>query len=129
MSTSKSIGVYVYVLVDPLDNVPFYVGKGKGDRVFSHVKSVERRIAKRQPVTMTGKDLKILEILTRKEGPNEVLHYIVRYGLTNDQALAIESVLIDLFNGAHPSALAWRIPWTAEPGGLQSMGSLGVGHD
>lgn len=98
LSTSKSIGFYVYVLVDPLDNVPFYVGKGKGDRVFSHVKSVERKIAKRQPVTMTGKDLKILEILTRKGGPNEVLHYIVRYGLTNDQALAIESVLIDLFN-------------------------------
>ena len=24
---------------------------------------------------------------------------------------------------------AWKIPWTEEPGGLQSMGSLGVGHD
>ena len=24
----------------------------------------------------------------------------------------------------HPSILAWRIPWTEEPGGLQSMGSL-----
>ena len=30
---------------------------------------------------------------------------------------------------AHSSSLAWRIPWTEEPGGLQSMGSLGVGHD
>ena len=30
---------------------------------------------------------------------------------------------------AHSSALAWRIPWMEEPGGLQSMGSLGVGHD
>ena len=29
----------------------------------------------------------------------------------------------------HSSVLAWRIPWTEEPGGLQSMGSLGVGHD
>ena len=28
----------------------------------------------------------------------------------------------------HSSTLAWRIPWTEEPGGLQSMGSLGVGH-
>ena len=27
------------------------------------------------------------------------------------------------------STLAWKIPWTEEPGGLQSMGSLGVGHD
>ena len=25
--------------------------------------------------------------------------------------------------------LAWKIPWTGEPAGLQSMGSLGVGHD
>ena len=29
----------------------------------------------------------------------------------------------------HSSTLAWKIPWTEEPGGLQSMGSLGVGHD
>ena len=27
------------------------------------------------------------------------------------------------------SILAWRIPWTEEPGGLQSMGSLRVGND
>ena len=29
----------------------------------------------------------------------------------------------------HASILAWRIPWTAEPGGLQSMGSQRVRHD
>ena len=29
----------------------------------------------------------------------------------------------------HSSILAWRIPWTEEPGGLQSMGSQKVGHD
>ena len=29
----------------------------------------------------------------------------------------------------HPSILAWRIPWTEEPGGLQSMGSQRVRHD
>ena len=29
----------------------------------------------------------------------------------------------------HSSILAWKIPWTEEPGGLQSMGSLRVGHD
>ena len=27
----------------------------------------------------------------------------------------------------HSSVLAWRIPWTEEPGGLQSMGSVGHG--
>ena len=30
---------------------------------------------------------------------------------------------------AHSSTLAWKIPWTEEPGGLQSMGSLRVRHD
>ena len=29
----------------------------------------------------------------------------------------------------HSSVLAWRIPWTQEPGGLQSMESQRVGHD
>ena len=29
----------------------------------------------------------------------------------------------------HSSILAWRISWTEEPGGLQSMGSQTVGHD
>ena len=29
----------------------------------------------------------------------------------------------------HPSILAWRIPWTEEAGGLQSMGSQRGGHD
>ena len=30
---------------------------------------------------------------------------------------------------AHSSILAWRMSWTEEPGGLQSMGSQRVGHD
>ena len=29
----------------------------------------------------------------------------------------------------HSSTLAWKIPWTEEPGGLQSMGSLRVRHN
>ena len=29
----------------------------------------------------------------------------------------------------HSSIIAWKIPWTEEPGGLQSMGSQRVGHD
>ena len=29
----------------------------------------------------------------------------------------------------HSSVLAWRIPWTEEPGGLGSIGSKRVGHD
>ena len=29
----------------------------------------------------------------------------------------------------HSSTLAWRVPWMEEPGRLESMGSLRVGHD
>ena len=32
-------------------------------------------------------------------------------------------------NGTHSNTPAWKIPWTEEPGGLQSMGSQRVGHD
>ena len=37
--------------------------------------------------------------------------------------------LLEKATAPHSSTLAWKIPWTEEPGGLQSMGSLRVGHD
>ena len=40
------------------------------------------------------------------------------YAATTEKAMA-----------THSGTLAWKIPWTAEPGRLQSMGSLRVGHD
>ena len=36
---------------------------------------------------------------------------------------------LEMEMAAHSSILAWEIPWTEEPGGLQSMGSQRVGHD
>ena len=37
--------------------------------------------------------------------------------------------LLEKDMATHSSILAWRIPWTEDPGGLQSMGSQRVGHD
>ena len=37
--------------------------------------------------------------------------------------------LLEKEMASHSSTLAWKIPWTEEPGGLQSMGSQRVGHD
>ena len=38
-------------------------------------------------------------------------------------------VRINMKLATHSSTLAWKIPWAEEPGRLQSMGSLRVGHD
>ena len=47
---------------------------------------------------------------------------------TRVQSLGWED-LLEKEMATHSSILAWRIPWTEEPGGLQSMGSQRVGHD
>ena len=41
----------------------------------------------------------------------------------------IYSYILEKAMAPHSSTLAWKIPWTGEPGRLQSMGSLRVGHD
>ena len=43
--------------------------------------------------------------------------------------LVFSSIQQEKAMAPHSSTLAWKIPWTEEPGGLQSMGSLRVGHD
>ncbi|MCC9161688.1 GIY-YIG nuclease family protein, partial [Enterococcus faecalis] len=61
---------YVYMLVDPRNNQPFYVGKGSNDRVSSHTKNVQNN-----PNNATSlKDRIILEILT--DGLNPVEHIL-----------------------------------------------------
>ena len=47
---------------------------------------------------------------------------------TQVQSLDQDS-LLEKEMAIHSSFLAWRIPWTEEPGGLQSMGSQRVRHD
>ena len=44
------------------------------------------------------------------------------------QLLGLEDPLEEEI-ATHPSILAWKIPWTEEPGRLQSMGSQRVGYD
>ena len=44
------------------------------------------------------------------------------------QSLGWEDLLEEEM-ATHASILAWEIPWTEEPGGLQSMGSQRVRHD
>ena len=46
---------------------------------------------------------------------------------TQVQSLVWEDSMKEM--ATHSSILAWRIPWTEEPGGLQSTGLQTVGHD
>ena len=47
---------------------------------------------------------------------------------TRVQSLGWEDLLVKEMS-THSSIIAWKIPWTEEPGRLQSMGSQRVGHD
>ena len=45
------------------------------------------------------------------------------------KVLGLNTSLSEKAMAPHSSPLAWKIPWMEEPGRLQSMGSLRVGHD
>ena len=42
---------------------------------------------------------------------------------------SLQNTISEKAVATHSSTLVWKIPWAEEPGRLQSMGSLGVGHD
>ena len=83
----EKIGYYVYMLKDPRDSRTFYVGKGMGNRVFQHVTA-----ASTSPAISDKLNL-INEI---HNADLEVEYYILRHGISEEQALEIESVCIDL---------------------------------
>ena len=83
----EELGYYVYCLVDPRDKKIFYIGKGVGNRVFAHACD-----ALEYEGVNTDKLEKIREIV--KSG-REVEHYIIRHKLSEEDALTVESVLID----------------------------------
>ena len=48
---------------------------------------------------------------------------------TNDEIVYNYTHTPEKAMAPHSSTLAWKIPWTEEPGKVQSMGPLRVGHD
>ena len=83
----EKIGYDVYVLKDPRNSEIFYIGKGKGNRVFQHVACALETEYESDKLSL------IREI---KNTGQEVEHYILRHRLTEDEAITIESVCIDL---------------------------------
>ena len=87
LNSKKRLKYYVYALIDPRDGNPFYIGKGKGNRLYNHVNDAVKTSQ------ITDKLDVIREI--RSSG-NHVRHVIIRHGLDEDDAFKIESSLIDL---------------------------------
>lgn len=74
---------YVYLYLDPRTGVPFYVGKGKDNRVFAHMGD-----------TKDTEKVRVISDL-KKLGLKPVLE-LLKYGMTEEQALLVESTAIDL---------------------------------
>ncbi len=84
------------MLIDPRNNKPFYVGKGTNNRVFDHIEH-----AVNKPSDFSEKCDTIRAI-----GADKVRHVIVTHGLkTEDEALKIEAMLIDVLNHYYGSQL------------------------
>lgn len=83
---------YVYRLIDPTNGETFYVGKGKGDRVFQHIRE-EQNI---EGDALSNKLSRIREI--RLKG-FEVAHIIHRHGMDDKNASEVEAALIDAYPG------------------------------
>lgn len=85
--TRQQLNYYVYMLIDPSDNKPFYVGKGIENRVFNHLSCALTKLE-----SANAKYDKIREI---KNNGRNVAHVIVRHGLKEVEAFQIEASLID----------------------------------
>ncbi len=87
--TEQKLKYYVYALVNPKTNAPFYIGKGNGNRVFMH---------KEDAIKGDSKTLKLDIIREIKSEGLEVGHLILRHGLTEKESFEIEASLIDFGN-------------------------------
>ena len=83
--------------------------KGKKKRGWQRMKWLEGIIN-----SMGMSFSKLQEIVKDREAWHAAIHGVADFSTTNS---------------THSSTLAWKIPWTERPGGLQSMGSQRVGHD
>ena len=84
----EQIGIYIYGLKDPRTDRYFYIGKGKGNRVYQHLAGDQSE----------SKKEKINEI---RESGHEPTFDIIRWGMSDSQeaiAFAIEAAIIDTLN-------------------------------
>ena len=81
---TKTLKAYVYLYIDPRDGKPFYIGKGRGNRLFTHLGD-------------TSENEKVARIAEIREAGLEPQIDILRYGLSDSEARLVEAAAIDLY--------------------------------
>jgi hypothetical protein len=87
---ASKLKTYVYRLIDPRNGETFYVGKGRGNRVFSHI---------REQVEGDDPNNKLKRIREIRLAGFEVAHVIHRHGMDDKTAYEVEAALIDAYPG------------------------------
>ena len=97
----EQLQYYVYRLIDPRNGQTFYVGKGKGNRLFAHVNDALKNYDGVSYADAEEDDIssKIQQIRDIRQAGLEVIHVIQRYGLTENEAFEVEAALIDCYAG------------------------------
>lgn len=87
---AERLKTYVYRLIDPRNGETFYIGKGRGDRVFAHI---------REQVEEDDPSNKLKRIREIHLAGFEVAHVIHRHGMNDQTAFEVEAALIDAYPG------------------------------
>lgn len=125
-NATEKLGYYVYGLFDPRSpEWPFYIGKGRENRVFAHAKG---------DYVMAGDDVeidvpmapKLEQIANIRQAGLEIQHKIIRYGLSEDEALKVEACLIDMVNHIRPGTLTNQISGHGVAEGIYDADDLAV---
>lgn len=91
----EHLGWYVYRLIDPRDGSTFYVGKGKGNRVFAHMRGEVAAVDDNELLSNKLKQLREIRLAGL-----EVIHVIHRHGMADEKtAYEVEAALIDAYPG------------------------------
>jgi hypothetical protein len=90
---ARKLKTYVYRLIDPRNGETFYIGKGKQNRVFSHIHDAQNL----EGDDFDNKMKRIREIHT---ADFEVAHVIHRHGMDDKTAFEVESGLTNIVGGA-----------------------------
>jgi len=90
-AVAAKLKTYVYRLIDPRNGEKFYVGKGKGNRVFAHIRGedglgdeIDNKLKRIRQIRLAG---------------FEVAHVIHRHGMDDATAFEVEAALMDAYPG------------------------------